>query len=102
MIQVTRTFTRPNASIPWHDEAHSFAPFRDHMSNNYFKTNKIIMSQSPTSEDQLSRTFLQIWTSPEYHTEWLNDPHFQEFFANRDAYNASVGIIATERVITEI
>ena len=101
MIQVTRTFTRPNASMPWHDEVHSFAPFRDHMSNNYFKTNKIIVADSPTSEDQLSRTFMQIWISHEYHTEWLNDPHFQEFFTNRDAYNASSGITATERVITE-
>jgi quinol monooxygenase YgiN len=102
MIQVTRTFTRPDASIPWHDENHPFAPYRDHMSNNYFKTKKIIYNESPVSEDKLSRTFMQIWADQEFHNEWLNDPHFQEFYRARDMYNESVGIVAGERIITEL
>ena len=102
MIQVTRTFTRPNVSIPWHDEANSFALFRDHASNTYFKTNNIILSQSPISDDLLSRTFLQIWTSQDYHSEWLNDPYLLEYWTLRDTYNAFVGIIAEDRIITAI
>jgi hypothetical protein len=102
MIQVTRTFTRPNASILWHDEVHSFLPFREHMTKNYFHTNKIIIFQSPISEDKLSRTFMQIWMNQDYHTEWLNDPHFQEFFTLRDTYNTSIGIVAEDRIITEL
>lgn len=102
MIQVTRTFTRPNASIPWHDEANPFAPFRDHASNTYFKTNKIVLSQSPTSDDLLSRTWLQIWTSQDYLSEWVNDPYLREYWILRETYNASVGIIAEHHIITTI
>ena len=100
MIQVTKTFTRPNTSVSWHDDI--FAPYRDHMSNNYFKTKKIIYNESPVSEDALSRTFMQIWADRTCHAEWLNDPYYQEFFKARNTYNESVGIVIGETIITEL
>jgi quinol monooxygenase YgiN len=45
---------------------------------------------------------MQIWMDQDYHTEWLNDPHFQEFFTLRDTYNTSIGIVAEDRIITEL
>jgi hypothetical protein len=84
-----RTFTRPNATIP-------FALFNqtitDYTNANYDQTGKRTSFSVELSGDQLQQTATSVWLDEATYNEFMADPTIVEMSNSITAYNNSVGI----------
>lgn len=95
-VKISKIFTRPDASIPWHYEVFPgdafISQFNDvHLTNCMLKERNII--------DPLNIEFKLEWASDEAYQAYLDDPILKEFWKARDEYNQVVGIVAQDSVI---
>lgn len=98
MFRVTRTFTRPNLQTQWHQQVIDGSYFR----TTYIETGKLALLNNTVSEDGLVMNHEAFWINE---AEWLShkeDPNIIQYFAARDAYNDSNGIIASPTVTETI
>jgi len=60
MFELTRTYTRPNLSTPWHGEIIDKTAFTNRMNSEYLALEKILINTATVSEDELSITFYML------------------------------------------
>ena len=96
-VITTRTFTRPDASIPWHFEViEQNQEFLKILTERYMNTEKIIHRYVSFSD--LVMTVNIYWDSIQSYNEHNADPDFQEYFRLRDAYNTALNITDTVEI----
>lgn len=100
MIQVLRTFHRPDPSILWH---YQVLPETSDFLTYFFATyqNEII-SRGVRVDDPLTITFISVWTTLEAYTTSDSDPICNEYWNLRDQYDAENGITIDPPIITEL
>lgn len=105
MIIVTRTFTRPDLSVPWHlDQPHgaSMYPqeFQDYVNATY--RDRKLHHIYTLSDDKLTMTLQSFWQTMEDYEAYNNDPICIESFGRRDAHNAEHNITNVLVTVEEV
>lgn len=98
MFRVTRTFTRPNTSIPFHPQAVDGTYFKQ----TYIDTGKIVWLNNRLSEDGLTFYHEAFWENETTFNLHKEDPNIIEYFRLRDLHNSGNGITATQTVTETI
>lgn len=98
MIKLSTTKIRPNINVPWNK---LLTPaILSHMTTNYFITNKII-SYVAIVEGVVQKG-VSIYADLNAYNEFYNDPIIIDYMKNIDAYNLSVNIQTTSKIMTTI
>jgi len=96
MITCTRTYTRPNISVPWHTDA-SLGILSEyvltHITDTYRLTGQLISDSYEEAVDGLSTVYTATWSSIEDYDGYNFDSVLIPYWEERDVYNASVGIV---------
>lgn len=75
---------------------------KQYIFNTYVLTQKRLTQQIEISEDLLTASIYEEWESEEALQSFRNDEFLQQFWELRDAYNESVGIVATALDIKQL
>ena len=98
MIRVTKTYTRPNITVKFHNEVLDGTHFR----TAYGQTGKRVAVNNTYSEDGLNWYYESFWLNLSMYEEQLNDPICMVYSNDRDVYNNSNGITSTPTVVEEV
>lgn len=98
MIRVTKTYTRPNITVKFHNEVLDGIHFR----TAYGQTGKRVAVNNTYSEDGLNWYYESFWVNLAVYQEHTQDPICINYFNNRDTYNESNGITHTPTVVEEV
>lgn len=96
MIRVTKTFIRPNTNVDWWFNTPAGAAYTAYRSSVYGA--KITDPSSVLSEDGLTWTYSNTWSSQEDFDAMLADSATQEALADYEAYNLVHGITDTTTI----
>lgn len=102
MLQLRRTYSRPNTFVLWHGE--TIKPpkeFKDRIET-YKTSGKIISSDFELSQDLLELTFIMIFDNEQSYLEYDNDPLLQEYWEIRKKYNDDSGIMMGPKELTTL
>ena len=95
LVTISKIYTRPDASVPWHHEVLDGSEFLDR-----FKIYEINCTlNEKINIDELHIKFTSQWNSDEACQEYLNDPILKNYWQNRDEYNQIVGITSEDRIV---
>lgn len=105
MIIVTRTFTRPDRSVPWHLDQ-PFGPsvypqdFQDYVNATY--ADRKLHHVYTLSDEGLTLTLQSFWQTMADYDAYNNDPICIASFERRDAHNAFYNITNEPPTIEEV
>jgi hypothetical protein len=100
MIYKERTFTRPLIDIPWHGAILTTDEHRTHLNTTYMVTGKIIFKEKIESNDGLSFTVKYVFDTTASLSEYESDPVIIAYANARRAYNTSMGIVESDKIVT--
>jgi hypothetical protein len=98
MFLVTRTFTRPNTSIAWHNNS-GRTDFQQAWLG-YVSSAKITNHTSSVSHDGLTLTIETTWADEAAWQDYLANPATVGMVTARNAYNSAHGITDTRTTKT--
>jgi hypothetical protein len=93
MIQFSKTFTRPNTEILWHNQVLDNTEYLNQLVPNYIETEKLLEQFLEYSEDSLIMTYVAIWSDQESFDEYDIDPILNTYWTARDEYCSTNNII---------
>lgn len=89
-ITFTRTSIRPSVNTPWFQTPTSVL---DHINSIYrLRDGDLLKTEIMLSDDQLTMSLINTWTTADAHTACLADPVIAANIAAMDAYNAQHNI----------
>lgn len=100
MLKVSRVFTRPDTSIPWHNQV-LYTVGLLNIEESFRVQGKLIVKDTSLSANGLEYTVIRYWKDQDAFDEFKAIPDVQAFWAERDEYYASVGITVGS-FITEV
>ena len=100
MIYKERTFTRSLIDIPWHGVILTTDEHRTHLNATYMVTGKIVFKERTESDDGLSFTVKYVFDTIESLREYEADPVIMAYATARRAYNTSMGIVESDKIVT--
>jgi hypothetical protein len=95
-VNISKIYTRPDESIPWHHDVLIGDDFRVRFHDIY---SEHCIEKHRIQIDEYNIKYVTIWTTEEAYQAFLADPIFKEYWATRDEYNQIMGIIAHDSVI---
>jgi hypothetical protein len=93
MILFSKTYTRSDITIPFHNQVLDNTEYKQHLTENYINTGKLIEQWMEFSEDSLVMTYKALWTDRESFDEHQADPILNIYWTDRDEYCSSTNII---------
>lgn len=99
MYTVTKTYTRPDANVPFFFEISKLSPeAEDYIAKHYPTT--LLKATRTISEDKLTLTAVTVWSSREDLLKFITDPYcHQEAVAPAARYDAKNNIINTSTIV---
>jgi hypothetical protein len=98
MIKITRILTRPSTEIPFHEAEESCVEYFRHT---YEERGMVTLMGISLSEDELTKTYINMYASQEVHEIIFDDPIIMECVGVAKKYNSENGI-TVNRLIEEI
>lgn len=89
MIKITRILTRPNTEIPFYKAEESFI---EYFRNTYEDSGLVTLMGISMSEDGLTKTYINMYSSQEAHEMVANDATVIEYASKAEEYNSENGI----------
>lgn len=93
MITFSRTYIRPNTTVPFHNQVLDNTEYRQHLVSNYINTGKLIEQSTVYSEDSLSMTYNAVWADRESFDEHNADPILNKYWTARDEHCSANNVI---------
>jgi hypothetical protein len=100
MIRISKTFTRPNASVNWWFQTPAGAEFSAYRVATY--GSKISEPTNSMSNDGLVWNYSVTWESQQAFDTMMADSVIQAGIAAYEAYNASNGITDTDTTVASM
>lgn len=97
-ITATVVETRSSADVPFFEMSDEV---KAHRKSNYIDTGIILFGKITYSDDQLQKTFIQVFINNESRLTYLNDPVFVAFREQKEAHNTQNNIEANITFTTE-
>jgi hypothetical protein len=99
MIEVTRSWTRPNTSVEW-----DVVPpdLREYIRQTYEQTGKRLSVTRTDSEDQLTRTHSEIWDSENDYNAFQADTSLRQYWSSKRAVYQAAGVTYGPVTITPV
>jgi hypothetical protein len=97
MSTFTQTFTRPSATVKWHETGLGILTkdFSDYTRENFKATGKLVSDSNQVSTDGLVLVITKVFATEADKAEFLSDTTRLAYAADRDAYNTENGITHT-------
>lgn len=99
MIEVTRSWTRPNTSVEW---GQTPAEIVQYIQQNYDQTGKRLSHSRTPSADNLTLFFTETWNTIEDYNYYQVDPTMRQFWEDRHVIYHAAGIEYGPVTITPI
>jgi hypothetical protein len=91
MVKISKMFTRPDESIPWHFEILDISSFMEQFDKTHAEN---CISNDLINIDPLNIKIVKVWVSDEACQAYQKDSVVVEFCNSRDEYNNVMGIVA--------
>lgn len=93
MILFSKTYTRSNTTIPFHNQVLDNTEYTQHLTQNYILTEKLLEQWTEFSEDLLVMTYNSLWSDRESFDEHNADSILNIYWTDRDVYCSTNNII---------